>query len=582
MENWYILKNLQNYNILKNNENFSTLQKIILSNRGIIDQYSINTILNSDIKNTHSPFLLKNMRKAVDILMESIRKNENILVVGDYDQDGVSSTVILLKGIGKFYKNIDYVIPNRIEDGYGLNDSIVDYAFENNFNLLLTCDNGIAALESVDYAKNKGLKVIVTDHHQVVNIDNSEILPNADACVNPHISDDEYPFKSICGAMVAYKFIQAIYESYGNSLGIDTNYLYELIPYVALGTVCDMMPIINENRIFVIEGLKLINSGNIKGINILLEKYEWISEVDIYTLGFIIGPSINASGRIYTAKLGVELFIEEDIDVLREYAEELICLNNERKSMTQNSVKTAITRIEDEKLYNNDIIILYENSIHESICGLVAGKIKDHYNKPTIILTDSSEKNIIKGSGRSIKNYNIFEELNKFRDYYINFGGHKMACGLSLNKNKLNELYKNLLEESKLTQNDFIKELEIDYILKFNMINQKTLQDIKNLAPYGYGFSTPIFATKNAKVLNARLLGKNKNVLKLLLDDGTSKMTAIGFSLDKLVNILNVEDINNVEELEKLENKTLSLVYKIVENNYKGYINIQLEIVSMR
>lgn len=582
MENWYIINKKNNYNKIKNNKNFTSIQKLILANRDINDDYKLSTFINPIFENLHDPFLMKDMDKAVNILMEYIRKNKNILIVGDYDQDGVSATVILYKGIKRFYDKLDYAIPDRIEDGYGLNKSIVDMAKKYGFELIITCDNGIAAFEAIEYANELNIEVLVTDHHEVVKVDGKDKLPNARAVLNPHRSDDNYPFDIICGAMVAFKFIHAIYLTYGKTLSLDMNFIYYLSQFAALGTISDMMPIIDENRIIVIIGLKELNKKNNHGLKILLEELSWESDVTIYTVGFLIGPTINSSGRIYTAKLGVELFLENDIDILRQYAKTLVELNNDRKNMTKESVDLAIKHIEYEKLYKNDIIILYENKIHESICGLVAGRIKDKYNRPTIVLTDSSEDGVIKGSGRSIKSYNMFENLDKFRKYFISFGGHAMACGLSLNKEDLNKLSNEINDESKLTKEDFYKELNIDFALKFEQINSKLIEDIDFLRPFGFEFQEPLFATKNVKVISSKLIGKNNNVLKLILDDYSSRISAIAFNLENLIESLKTRNIENSEQLIKLEGDSVDIVYKVSVNTFRGVSNIQLNIVSMR
>ncbi len=582
MENWYLMQNKTNYNLIKNRKDFSLIQKIILANRDIIDDYNLNTFLNPTIKNMHSPLLMKDMKKGVETILESMRHGKKILIVGDYDQDGVSATVILYKGLKFIYDEIYYAIPDRIEDGYGINTNIIDKAIEDEIGLVITCDNGIAALDAIQYAKDRGLTVIVTDHHETVVRDGVEYLPNADAVINPHRKDDNYPFKMICGALVAYKFIETIQIMYGDMLGFDRKSVESLIQFAALGTICDMMPIVNENRIVVIEGLKQLNLRNNLGISALLNEINWNKEVDIYTVGFLIGPIINASGRIYTAKLGVELFLDEDIESVREYASALVDLNNERKNMTKDSVEIVISRIDDENIDKNDIIILYEKSIHESICGLVAGRVKDRYNKPAIILTDSTEKGLVKGSGRSIKAYNMYENLNKFRDDYVAFGGHEMACGLTFEKDKLSEIYDKLLVSSNLQSKDFMKEIELDFTLKFSQIKSKIIEEINFLEPYGFGFKSPIFATKHVQVLNASILGINRNVLRLVLSDDTDTHQAIGFKLDDYVNLLDNKEINSTDDLEKLKGQYIDIAYKLGLNTFNGYTNIQLEIVSIR
>ena len=578
MENWYLINKPENYNIIKDNENLTSFQKILLANRDIVDEYKINSIFNSSLNNLHSSLKMKDMKKGVDILLDSMMKGEKILISGDYDQDGVAATVILYKGLNLFYDNISYAIPDRIEDGYGLNKNIVDDCIENDIRLIITCDNGIAAFEAIEYARENGIRVIVTDHHEVLNIDGKDVLPNANAVINPHRMDDDYPFDGICGAVVAYKFIDAIIELYGSSLGIKKQSIYFLLQYAMLGTVCDMMKIVDENRIIVVEGLKIINQTKNLGIKSLLREINWQKEVDIYTVGFLIGPIINASGRIYTAKLGVELFLTNNEEEAMTYSKTLVELNNERKEMTQKSVEVAIEKIEYENIHKNDIIIVYDSSIHESICGLVAGRIKDRYNKPTLVLTDSSTDGIIKGSGRSINAYNMFEHFNKFRDDFVAFGGHAMACGLSIEKIKLDEFNKNIQEDSGLSEDDFRKIIDLDYGLNFNNINKNLINQINALKPYGYGFTEPIFASKNVILKDVFILGKDKNVLKFNFDQNGENLQAISFRIDDILDKLDI----SIDEIYKIKDKKYDIVYKIGENTFNGYTNIQLNLISMR
>lgn len=583
MEKWFILNNYETYKKIASDDNFTDLQKRILANRELTSEYEKKAIFSNSIEDLYSPFDLKNMKKAIEIFMDSIRQRKKILIVGDYDQDGVAATVILYKAIKLFYKDVDYAIPDRIEDGYGLNKSIVENAKKDGYELIITCDNGIAAFEAVEFAKDLAMTVIVTDHHEPAKKDGKDLLADADAIINPHLQDDESRFKEICGASVAFKFVLGLTDLYGDSLGIDKNYIYKLSQFAALGTISDMMPLVDENRILVRYGLALLSKRENLGIKALLEELQWDKDVSVYTVGFLIGPSINSSGRLYTARLGVELFIDNDVNNVKEYAKTLVELNNERKQLTNDAIDIAIKRIEDEKLYNNDIIVLYEKSIHESICGLVAGRIKDKYNRPTIILTSSSKDDIIKGSGRSIPSYNMFEELNEIRDIFEAFGGHAMACGLSIDPTKLNEFSKLLNDKSKLKKEDFIKEVNIDDLLTFNIINRNMIKEIDQLRPFGLGFSEPIFASKNVEVIDAKILGQNRNVLKLILRDKNNTLEAIAFNLENLYEKFeNKYNFTSKEDLILLKNKNVDIVYKLTINEFMGQSNIQLNIVTMR
>lgn len=581
MENWYIINKPDLYKKI-NNEKLTNFQKMILANREITNDYLLETFTNPDIKNMHNPLLMKDMKEAIEILFDTILKDGSIRIVGDYDQDGVAATVILLKGIGDFYKNISYTIPDRIEDGYGINKKIVDECIKDNIKLIITCDNGISAIKAIEYAKTNGIRVIITDHHEPIIKDKVQIIPNADAVINPHQTNCDYPYKNICGAMVAYKFIQAIHDVYGKKIGLNNSVFKELVQYATLGTVCDMMEIIDENRLIVIKGLHELNNNLNRGLKTLLEEIEWNKEISMYTIGFIIGPTINASGRIYTANLGVELFIEEDIDTRIVYAKTLIDLNNQRKNMTIDAFESSLNIIRQKNLQINDIIIVYDKNIHESICGLVAGRIKEQFYKPCIVLTDS-EKGILKGSGRSISSYNMYEKLNEYRDEYISFGGHKMACGISIEKSYLDDFISKVNYNSGLVENDFNKDIEIDYALDFNQINEKIINEKDMLSPYGFGFKEPVFATKNVLIRNIQVLGKNSNVIKMTLENNEKRLHAISFDPQMFIDKFGIKYyIKKIEDFKNLEGNVFDFIYKLDINEFNSYRNIQLNIVSMR
>lgn len=584
MKNWYYINKKKNFEILKTNKKLKGIQKIILANRDVVKNFDM--FLEPSIDKLYNPLILKDMKNAVDIIFDCMMNGGRIRIVGDYDQDGIAATTILYKGLKLFYDDVSYAIPDRVEEGYGLNNTIVDKCYREGVKLIITCDNGIAAFEPIKYAKEKGINVIITDHHEVVQKDGMDFLPLADAVVNPSRKDDESTFKKICGAVVAYKLMDAIFTVYGEELGLDRKYLYNLLEFAALGTVVDMMEIVDENRIIVVEGLKKLNNTSNKGIKTLLYELNWDREIDIYTIGFIIGPIINSSGRIYTAKLGVELFLENDQKLVTEYARELIDLNNIRKEMTLDGVSRSVDKILYEKLYLNDIIILYNPDLHESICGLVAGRIKDKFNKPVLIFTDSNSENnenIIKGSGRSIEAYNMHYNLSKHTDLFLAFGGHKMACGLSMNKQNFEKFCKRLNEESSLTQKDFEKSVEFDYQLKFNQINFNLIFDIEALKPFGYGFKKPMFATKDVLIKNSSIIGKNKNVLRLVLENSGVILQGIIFNIEEIFEDLKIRfNLNKFEDLEKIINEKIDIVYRLSINEFKELKNIQLEIETVR
>ncbi|MDU7926840.1 MAG: DHHA1 domain-containing protein, partial [Finegoldia magna] len=359
---------------------------------------------------------------------------------------------------GYFTDKLSYDIPNRMTDGYGISFNILDKCIEDNIDLIITCDNGISAIEQCDYAKQNGLKIIVTDHHQTIKHDGKEIIPNADAVINPQQQSCKYPFKSLCGAGVCYKLIQAINVKKGYGMLECEN----LLQYVAMGTVCDIVDLKDENRYFVTKGLEEINNTDNYGLKCLIDMTGIRNGVNVYSLGFIIGPCINAAGRLDTAKLGVELFRDENMDNVEAYAKILVDLNEKRKKLTEEGFNKAVEIIESTGLINDDILICNVEGIHESVCGIIAGRIKEKYNKPTLILTKSANENILKGSGRSISEYDIFKEFDEFREMFVSFGGHPMACGLSIEEDKLDEFRTKVNKNSRLTEEDFVKKILID------------------------------------------------------------------------------------------------------------------------
>lgn len=586
MSNWFIYNKKQNYDELSKFKQLTNIQRLILANRDITEDNEVNSIINSSIEGMHSPFFLKDMDLAVDILFNTMMEGLPIRIIGDYDADGVNSTTILMKGLGYFYDDVSYVIPNRIEDGYGLNKNIVDDCIKDNIALIITCDNGIAAFDAIDYARENAIDVIVTDHHQVVKADGKDLIPRANAVVNPSQAACTYPFKGICGAVVAYKLVYAFYEKYGKDFGIPKEYIYDLLQFAAIGTVTDVMDLVDENRIIVIEGLKRLNKTNNLGLKELIYQLNWNKEISVYTIGFIIGPVINATGRLYTANLAVELLLEDDPSLIVEYARELIALNNDRKNITKEALDQAIEMVEESELYKDDIIFLYMKDVHESICGLVAGRIKESYHKPVLVFTDASSDDIrlVKGSGRSIEAYNMHKELSKYAEYFVAFGGHKMACGLTLTYDNL-EVVKDLANKnSNLIPKDFNKITNIDTALDFRVINFDLIRQIDSLQPFGKGFEKPKFASKSVIINNIAILGKDRNVLKMTLLQNNKSFDSISF--DVLNNLQYLEskfNINNIEEnFDKLLGRQIDIVYSIQINKFRDRENIQLMIEEMR
>lgn len=581
LNNWMIFN--KNISSLKKELNLSDEILHILANRGLTTKAQIDEFLNPDLEKLHDPFLMMDMDIAVDIILDAIEKDEHIHIVGDYDQDGNSATVTLIKGLKILHEKVTYAIPDRVEDGYGININMVDTAIKNGVDLIITCDNGISAHDAIAYAKEKGLRVVVTDHHQVkIDENNEQSLPIADAIINPHRLDCSYPFKELCGAGVAYKLICGIYEA----VGIPVEESYDLLQFVAMGTVCDVVDLLGENRIIVVEGLKRINETNNLGLLSLIEQNSWNKEVDVYALGFVIGPCINASGRLSTARLGVELFLEEDEDLVVNYAMELVRLNNERKQLTQDTLESVIDEIEEKCLYENDIIVVYSSKAHESIVGIVAGRVKEKYHRPTIVFAESKDTGIIKGSGRSIETYDMHAKLTEAKHLLRSFGGHKMAAGVSLEIDKLKELEQFLNQNSLLTKRQLQREITIDVAFPSERINEDFIEELNVLEPFGKGNSKPVFADKNLDLLNYQILGQNKNVIKLNIAKSGRVIECIGFGDVKgieqyLQGKFGLESLNSYTPNNRQPNY-IDLVYFPKINEFRGNITVQLQIIDIR
>lgn len=589
LEKWYLRNPKVDLDLISKKLGISKLLVKILANRNISDLKSIENFIYPTLDRFYNPRLMKDMELGVKIAKDSILKGERIRIAGDYDQDGNSATLTLLKGIRRCNGKVDYVIPHRINDGYGLNERIVKEAKKDGIDLLITCDNGIAAFDAVKLAKELGIKVIVTDHHDISFVEDGMgrkkyILPEADAVINPKRKDCKYPFKHLSGAGVAFKFIQVLYEEFN----IDIEESYELLEFVAMGTVCDVVDLVDENRIIVIEGLKRINNTKNIGLKALIKATGLEGkEINTFSLGFILGPSVNASGRLDSAEMAIELFLTEDSNLANHYAEELHKLNEERKRMTEKGFEKAINQIEQKGYDEHKVIVIYEPEVHESIAGIIAGRIKDKYYRPTILLTQSKDESKIKGSGRSIEEYNMFEEISKLKELLTAFGGHPMAAGLSLEKSNLNNFRERLNGQASLTEEDLIPKVYIDIQLPLEYINFNLVEELKILEPFGKGNPKPLFGAKNIGIKRGFILGKNNNVLKLLLVTGEGRI------IDGLY-FGNIEDFErkiskkfSKEELDKMykgiDNRiTIDIVYTPNINEYMGNKTLQVIIHNYR
>ena len=576
MANWFIYNKKQNYiNNLKLG-NISKLDALILGNRDIIDPKKVDMFINPSLDKLHDPFLLNDMDKAVDLIINTMKNGGEIRIFGDYDQDGIASVMTLMDGLLFYYDNITYDIPHRVDEGYGISSKMSDKAIEDKVSLVITCDNGITGFEQIDNLKEAGINVIVTDHHQIHKEENDEwldqILPNADAVINPKRLDSTYPFDDLCGAGVSFKLIQGLY----NKLDGDEYYLYSLLEYVAMGTVCDIVSLTDENRIFVIEGLKRLNETEKIGLKALLEESGWDKDVDEYTLGFILGPLMNSTGRLKSAKLAIDLLIEEDIDKIYEMASDLVNLNNERKSLTETAYNKTLELIKDNSYDKDDVIVVYAPDINESICGIVAGRIKEKFYRPTIILTKAKEDGLAKGSGRSIKAYNMFEEISPYSDKLESFGGHPMACGLSIKIDEIDKFRKFLNEKSKLTKSDKEQSISIDTQIPISKLSLEFAESLDRYKPYGKDNSRPIFANKDVDIAAISMIGKDKSTLKLSLFQNGNYYNAIKFQAEDDYNYLKEKFNGNI-----LGNK-IDIVYYPDVNEFRGNRSLQLKLIDIR
>lgn len=499
----------------------------VLRNRDVCEEKQIESYLNAGTDKMYHPSLLKDMNKAAEKLLEAIAQRKKIRVIGDYDADGICATYILTEGLRILSADVDYRIPNRIKDGYGLNISMIDEAKADGTDIIVTCDNGIAAMEAIDYANSLGMTVIITDHHEVPFVTDSENnkcyqLPKAYAIVNPKQEECMYPFSGICGATVAYKLIQALFIK--KEMKVPDSFLQ----MAAFATVCDMMELKDENRIIVKCGLNSMKTTENIGLKALLEVCEIpIDKISTYHIGFVCGPCFNATGRLDIADRAIELLLADEFGDAVLIAKELKELNEQRKSMTLQGVQMAEEYIKEHQLEERDVFVIYLPDCHESIAGIIAGRIKEKYYKPTIVLTDGEE--CVKGSARSIEAYNIYEKLTDCKEYLLKFGGHKKAAGLSLLKENIEVLGQKLNEESGLKPEDFEEKIVIDVPMPISYITTELVEQLSLLEPFGMGNEKPVFAQKGIRILSENRVGKEKTIGKYVVSDGDGNKEMLYF-----------------------------------------------------
>ena len=544
----------------------------LMRNRDVIGDEAIDFYLNGTVEDLYDGLLMKDMDRAVDILKEKIEEGKKIRVIGDYDIDGVNATYILQQGLAGLGADVDTDIPDRIKDGYGLNQMLIDRALEDDVDTIVTCDNGIAAMSEIAYGKENGMTIVVTDHHEVPYLEeNGEkkyLLPPADAVVDPHRADCEYPFKGLCGAAVAYKLVEVLYRVSGKSEQEVEHLQDNLMENVAIATIGDVMDLVGENRVFVKKGLELLKTTKNEGLHALMQCTGVdTANLNTYHIGFVLGPCINAGGRLDTAKRALELLNASNRREAVTLAADLKELNDSRKEMTEEGVEEAVRQIESSSWKDDQVLVVYLPKCHESIAGIIAGRIKERYYRPTFVLTRGETG--VKGSGRSIEAYDMFAEMSRCRELFTKFGGHKLAAGLSLEEENVEVFRKRINELADLTEDDLQMKVSIDMRLPFPYINEELIHELKILEPFGKGNGKPLFAESKLRVIRPRIFGKNRNVLKCRLEDQQgNQMEAVYFG--------EVEDC--LQQMEKKQ--IMSFTYYPSINEYMGRRTIQLTIVN--
>lgn len=565
-EKWFVMGKRADFLGIGRKYGIDQVTARIIRNRDIVEEAEIEKYLHPSLKGLYSPYLLKDMDVLIQILKEKIQLGKQIRIIGDYDIDGVQASYILYKGITRVGGNVTVAIPDRMKDGYGINENLIAQAKKDGAETILTCDNGIAAIDAIAYAKELQMTVLVTDHHDIPYQEENGIRvykrSQADAIVNPKQAECGYPFSEICGAVVAFKVIQALYEAYG----LAEEESLEFLENAAFATVGDVMDLKDENRIIVKFGLERMRHTKNLGLAALIRQKEVLAErLSAYHLGFVLGPCINAGGRLDTAVRSLKLLLAKEETEASVFAAELSDLNEERKRMTMEGIEAAKGIILEQKLEEQKVMVVYLPNLHESLAGIVAGRIREQYHHPVFVLTDSEEG--VKGSGRSIETYSMYEELCKCQELFLKFGGHPMAAGLTLPKENVKEFAVRLNQNAALSQEDFIPKIHIDVPMPLSYVTADLINELKILEPFGKGNEKPVFADKNIRVKEKRIVGKNKNVVKLsLLDEMGNTYPAVYFG--------NAEDM--MEFLNRADK--ISIVYYPEINSYMGREEIQFVI----
>lgn len=586
MEKWIEIRKGGNFMEMAKKYGIDPLIARIIRNRDIIDEKEITEYLYGGKETLHNPHLLKDVDKAAEIIAEGIAEKKTMRIIGDYDIDGVNATYILLDGIRRCGGNVDAAIPDRMKDGYGINEHLIEQALSDGKELLITCDNGIAAINEINFAKEKGMTVVVTDHHEIPYRNTEQgkefLRSNADAIVNPKQADCPYPCKGICGAVVAWKLVQVLYER----MDIPVEEADIFIENAGFATVGDVMDLTGENRILVKLGLKALEHTKNPGMKALIAKNKLSDKpLSAYHIGFVLGPCINASGRLDTAKRSLELLLERDEVKASALAGELVELNESRKYMTQQETQKALEQIEKEGREKDKVLVVYLPECHESLAGIIAGRIREAYQRPVFVLTRGEEG--VKGSGRSIEAYSMFDKMTEVTELFTKYGGHPMAAGLSMREEDIDKLREQLNQKAELSEEDMAEVVRLDAVLPMSYFTVDTIRQLSVLEPCGKSNTKPVFADRNIKVTRASIVGVNRNVLKLhLLDSKGNPVAGVYFGeVEKFLTFLS-EKFGSEEVDAAMHGKENSIqfaaVYEPAVDTYSGRESVQAIIRRFR
>lgn len=586
MEKWIEIRKGGNFMEMAKKYGIDPLIARIIRNRDIIDEKEITEYLYGGKEALHNPHLLKDVDKAAEIIAEGIAEKKAMRIIGDYDIDGVNATYILLDGIRRCGGNVDAAIPDRMKDGYGINEHLIEQALSDGKELLITCDNGIAAINEINFAKEKGMTVVVTDHHEIPYHNTEQgkefLRSNADAIVNPKQADCPYPCKGICGAVVAWKLVQVLYER----MDIPVEEADIFIENAGFATVGDVMDLTGENRILVKLGLKALEHTKNPGMKALIAKNKLSDKpLSAYHIGFVLGPCINASGRLDTAKRSLELLLERDEVKASALAGELVELNESRKYMTQQETQKALEQIEKEGREKDKVLVVYLPECHESLAGIIAGRIREAYQRPVFVLTRGEEG--VKGSGRSIEAYSMFDKMTEVAELFTKYGGHPMAAGLSMREEDIDTLREQLNQKAELSEEDMAEVVRLDAVLPMSYFTVDTIRQLSVLEPCGKSNTKPVFADRNIKITRAGIVGVNRNVLKLhLLDSKGNPVAGVYFGeVEKFLAFLS-EKFGSEEVDAAMHGKENSIqfaaVYEPAVDTYSGRESVQAIIRRFR